>query len=103
MPQALIFVVVAFLFIGVLPLPYGYYMLLRFIACGAFIWATYISFERKNSILPWIFIILAIIFNPIIKIHFSKNIWAVIDFCSGLFFLIIKNQIQENSIKINSD
>jgi hypothetical protein len=96
MPKNFIFIVAAFLFIGALPLPYGYYMLLRFIACGAFIWATYISYERNNSILPWVFAILAILFNPIIKIHFSKEIWAMIDVCSGIFLLAIKTQIQEN-------
>ena len=103
MPKVVIFIVVVFLFIGALPLPYGFYMLLRIIACGAFIWATYISFERKGTILPWIFIILAVVFNPIFKIHFSKDIWTVIDFCSALFLLSVKNKIQEYPAGVSRD
>ena len=95
MPKPLIYIAAAFLFIGVLPLPYGYYMLLRFIACGVFAWAAYITFERNEDVLPWVFIILAIVFNPIIKIHFPKEIWSVVDFGSGLFLLINRKRIQE--------
>jgi hypothetical protein len=35
---------------------------------GVFAWAAYIAFERNEDILPWVFIVLAIIFNPILKI-----------------------------------
>ena len=69
------------LFIGVLPLPYGYYMLLRFVACAVFVWAAFITYENNEEVLPWVFGILAIVFNPIIKIHFPKELWAVIDLC----------------------
>jgi hypothetical protein len=96
MPVAPIYIVSAMLFIGVAPLPYGYYMLLRFVACGIFVWAAYISFERNENVLSWIFILLAIVFNPIIKIHFPKEMWAVIDFCSGLFLVLMRNKIQAN-------
>lgn len=96
MPKPLIYIAAGFLLIGVLPLPYGYYMLLRFIACGVFAWAAYIAFERNENILPWVFIVLAIVFNPILKIHFPKEMWAVIDFCSGIFLIFIRGKIQEN-------
>ncbi|SSC08304.1 hypothetical protein BTURTLESOX_2423 [bacterium endosymbiont of Bathymodiolus sp. 5 South] len=71
-------------------------MLLRFIACGVFAWAAYIAFERNEDILPWVFIVLAIIFNPILKIHFPKEMWVVIDFFSGIFLILIREKIQEN-------
>jgi hypothetical protein len=45
--------------------------------CGVFAWAAYIAFERNEDILPWVFIVLAIIFNPILKIHFPKEMWVV--------------------------
>ncbi|CAC9438335.1 DUF6804 family protein [bacterium endosymbiont of Bathymodiolus sp. 5 South] len=96
MPKPLIYIAAGFLLIGVFPLPYGYYMLLRFIACGVFAWAAYIAFERNEDILPWVFIVLAIIFNPILKIHFPKEMWVVIDFFSGIFLILIREKIQEN-------
>lgn len=95
MPKIVIYIAAGFLFIGALPLPYGYYMLLRFIACGVFGWAAYIAFDRNEEILPWILIILTIVFNPFVKIHFPKEIWAVIDLCSGVFLLSIRSKIEE--------
>ena len=95
-PKPVIYIASGFLFIGVLPSPYGYYMLLRFIACGTFAWAAYVSFKRNENILPWVFIVLTITFNPIIKIHLPKEIWAAIDLCSGLFLILIRSKIQEN-------
>jgi hypothetical protein len=93
MPKALIYITAGFLFVGVLPLPYGYYMLLRLIACGVFAWAAYIAFERKDDVLPWVFIVLAIVFNPIIKIHFPKEFWVALDIGSAIFILVVKPKI----------
>lgn len=95
MPKIVIYIAAGFLLLGVLPLPYGYYMLLRLIAFGAFAWAAYVTFEKNEVVLPWVFIILALIFNPIMQIHFPKGIWTIIDFCSGLFLVLIKGKIQE--------
>lgn len=96
MPKSVIYIAAGFLFVGVFPLPYGYYMLLRFIACAVFAWAAYITYEQNEDLLPWVFGILAIVFNPIIKIHFPKEVWAVVDFCSGVFLLLVSKKIQSN-------
>ena len=93
-PKPVIYIASGFLFVGVLSLPYGYYMLLRFVACGVFAWAAYVSFERNENILPWVFTILTVVFNPILKIHFPKEIWVGIDFFSGLFLILIRSKIQ---------
>ena len=95
MPKQLIYIAAGFLFIGVLPLPYGYYMLLRFIACGVFAWAAFITYKNNETTLPWVFAILAIVFNPILKIHFPKELWAIIDFGSGLFLVLMRDKIQD--------
>ena len=95
MPKQVIYLAVAFLFLAVLPLPYGYYTLLRLIACAVFAWAAYVTFENKESILPWIFIVLALLFNPIIKIYLAKETWAAIDLCSAIFLLIVSPKLQQ--------
>ena len=99
MPRVVIFIATGMLFIGVLPLPYGYYMLLRFVACGVFAWAAFITYEKNEEVLPWVFGILAVVFNPLIKIHFPKELWAVIDFCAGLFLLLISKKLLTNEQK----
>lgn len=78
---------IALLF-ALLPLPYGYYTLLRFVVCGASCWLAYKHYEAVGSH-AWtvIFIVLAVLFNPIIPIHFPRNVWAVIDaVCALLLF-----------------
>lgn len=95
MPVAVIYIGAAMLFIGAAPLPYGYYLLLRLVATGVFIWAAIVAYERKNDILPWVFGVLVILFNPIIKIHLPKEVWAVVDIAAGVLLLAAKRTIQE--------
>ncbi len=98
MPKQLIYIAAGFLFVGIFPLPYGYYMLLRLLACVVFAWAAYIAFERNEKYLTWILVILAIVFNPIFKIHFPKELWVVIDFVSGVFLVLIRGKVQGHDI-----
>lgn len=69
-------------------------MLLRLVATGAFSWAAFVAYERKNASLPWVFGILAVLFNPIIKIHLPKELWAIVDISSGILLLATKRTIQ---------
>ena len=94
MPIAVIYIAATLLFIGAAPLPYGYYMLLRLVATGVFIWAAFVAYERKHKSLPWVYGVLVVLFNPVIKIHLPKELWAVIDVGSGIFLLATKVTIQ---------
>ena len=85
MPSSVIYVAVVMLFLGAAPLPYGYYMLLRIVVTIVFIWSAYVSYVRKRKIIPWIFCLVAIVFNPLLKIYFSKEMWAVVDVAAGVF------------------
>ena len=97
MPVAVIYIAAAMLFIGAAPLPYGYYMLLRLVATGVFIWAALIAYERKNASLPWVYGVLALLFNPLIKIHLPKELWAVVDIGSGVLLLLTKSRIEQRT------
>ena len=94
MPKQVIYLAVGFLLLGVLPLPYGYYTLLRLIACAVFAWAAYVSFENKKALLPWVFIVLALLFNPVIEVYLSKELWAAIDLGSAIFLLIVSPKLR---------
>jgi hypothetical protein len=93
MPVAPIYIISALLFLGAVPLPYGYYMLLRIAACGFFIWAAVITYERQSQYLPWVFGLLALLFNPIVKIHLPKELWAAIDIASAIFILVVRQKL----------
>lgn len=95
MPKIVIYITAGFLFFGILPLPYGYYTLLRIIVCGVFAWAAYISYEKNQTMLPWVFVLLALIFNPIIKVYLPKEVWAIINLFSGLLLILVSKKIQE--------
>lgn len=85
------------LFLGAAPLPYGYYMLLRLVACGVFAFAAFIAFNRKHKVLPWVYGFMALVFNPIIKIHFPKEMWAVVDIASGILLFATAKAVKANA------
>lgn len=99
MPVAIIYISVSMLFLGVLTLPYGYYTLLRIVVFGVFFFAAFVSFDRKNKTLPWVYGLLALIFNPIIKIHLPKEFWIFIDIGAGALLLITAKSIQSKLSK----
>jgi hypothetical protein len=65
------------------------------VATGVFAWAGYVAYTKEDKILPWIFGLLAILFNPIIKIHLPKELWAVVDVACGVLLLAVKRKIEE--------
>lgn len=97
MPTAVIYICAAMLFVGAAPLPYGYYMLLRLVAFSVFAFAVYIAYEKKYKTLPWVYGFMALVFNPIIKIHFPKEIWAVVDIAAGILLLATAKSVKANA------
>lgn len=95
MPIAIIYIASSMLFIAAAPLPYGYYTLLRLVVTGVFIWAAIIAYDRRQQSLPWVYGVLAVLFNPLIKIHLPKEVWTVVDIGSGIFLLSTKSIIQQ--------
>jgi len=79
-------VAVIMLIVAVAPLPYGYYQFLRWIICGISIFVAYESYEWGKSWATWVFIPVAILFNPLFPIYLDKSTWRPIDiFCAFLF------------------
>lgn len=75
------------LFLGAAPLPYAYYSLLRSVACAVFALTAFTAFQRGSKTLPWLYGALALLFNPIVKVHLPKELWAGVDVGSGLLLL----------------
>lgn len=97
MPIAVIYICAAMLLVGAAPLPHGYYMLLRLVACGVFAFAAFVSFDRKHKILPWVFGLLALLFNPFIKVHLPKEVWAFVDVAAAILLLATAKAVKSNS------
>ena len=72
-------------------MPYWYYQLIRILGMVGFVYFTLLDNKDKVKVTPQLFVIAAIIMNPIIKISFDKDAWQSIDivFAIVLFLSII--------------
>jgi len=61
------------------PMPYGYYMLVRFVAMVAFGLLAYQYYTRHKLIAAIVFGVLALLFQPVYKIALGRVTWNVID------------------------
>lgn len=78
-------------------LPYGYYVLLRWIICASAAYLAYLSLEQKKEVFTWLFGLTALIFNPIIPLHLGKDLWVIIDFLAALLFGVSLFAIKKQS------
>ena len=79
--------VVVLSLIALLPMPYGYYTILRICVsiCGGL--TAYIYFNAgRRDICVWLCIAVAIIFNPIVPVHLNREVWSIFNvLVAGLF------------------
>ena len=76
------------LFLGILPMPYGYYQLLRWLICGVGAYGAYLSYEKKKIKWAWILGVIALIFNPFVRFYLSRGGWKIIDLIAGVAFCV---------------
>jgi hypothetical protein len=72
------------LIIAVLKMPYFYYQVLRWLitACSL------INLSKEsNQIYKLIFILIVIVFNPILPFYFGSILWKIIDFITAIWFI----------------
>lgn len=75
-------ITVVFLFVACAgeKLDYGFYQLLRFAVTILSSWnAVKVYKENQQSFWLFVFVAIAILFNPVIKITFERGIWQAID------------------------
>jgi len=92
-PHVLIYITSAMLFIAIAPLPYSYFTLLRIVVCSVFVLAFLVAYDRNYKNLIWVYALIAIIFNPFIKIHFDREIWMFIDVIASIIMIVTANKI----------
>lgn len=77
---------IIFLFLALLPLPYGYYILLRFLVCFGTIRELFIA-PSNNIDTTFILIAIAVLYNPIIKMPLGRPIWTIVNVLTALYFI----------------
>jgi hypothetical protein len=78
--------------------PYGYYVLLRFACCACFAFIAFRYYEAGKAGWIWIFTVLAILYNPFIRVHLSREIWSVANIATIIiaFASLFTKQEKEN-------
>jgi len=59
--------------------PYGYYVLLRWVCCGAFVFLATRAVGFGVHAWAWTFGIMAGVYNPILRIHLNRELWSVVN------------------------
>ena len=56
--------------------PYSFYTLLRWICSPVFAYSAVAAYERKRLPWAWIFGVLALLYNPIFRVHLDRSTWV---------------------------
>jgi hypothetical protein len=78
-----------------LPLPYGYYTLLRLVACGVFAAGAWVLADRGHQAAATGFVLAALLFNPVLPVHLERETWAVIDVLAAGALWAFRDQLGE--------
>lgn len=79
-------IVAIMLLVAAAPLPYGYFQFLRWAVCGVAIFIAVKSYAWKQTWAIWLFGAVAVLFNPILPIDLTREIWRPIDLAGALLF-----------------
>lgn len=78
--------------IGLLPLPYGYYVLLRLFLCGVSLY--FLTRPRGiRDVEKWALGGLVVLYNPIVPIELgSKLLWSIINVATVVWFWMLNQR-----------
>lgn len=82
--MALIAIAVAFF--PIYSLPYVYYQMLNWVVLGAALVTASHAHEYNRTVMMWVFIILAVIFNPVAPFYLNALQWHVFDLVAIFLF-----------------
>ena len=76
------------LFLCLLKMPYGFYQLVRFAALIGFAILAYSANKNDNQTEMIVYIVLALLFQPFVKIALGRQIWNILDVIIGIALLV---------------
>lgn len=68
--------------------PYGYYILLRVICCAVFAFLAFRAFALDKVNWIWILGVTAFIYNPVFRVHLTREIWSVVNIATILIAIV---------------
>jgi hypothetical protein len=78
--KVLVILSTVFVAMGILPLPYGFYMLLRITICLTAVVGLVRAREERRPSWLWIYGVLSVLYNPVLPVHLmAKSLWIMIN------------------------
>ena len=74
------------LFICLADMPYGYYQFVRFISCIIFAYFAYQENLNKSKLFL-VYVTLAVLFQPFVKISLGRELWNIVDVIVAVFLI----------------
>jgi hypothetical protein len=81
-------IVVAALLLALLRWPYSYYTILRWAVCIIAAYGAFRAFDAGGRTWAWIFVVLAVLFNPIAPVYFARRTWNLLDALAAIVLLL---------------
>ncbi len=77
------------LLLCILPMPYGFYMIVRLATTIIAGYLAYNYYKQKKQELFITFGIISVLFQPFIKFALGREVWLVVDIIVAIFLLIL--------------
>lgn len=77
------------LLICLMPMPYGYYILIRYISAIVFGVMAYDYYCQKQKKMYVVTLSLALLFQPLIKLPLGRDIWNLVDIVVAAFLIYL--------------
>lgn len=95
-------VLIVLLLLCLLQLPYGLYQLFRVIFTVGFVLLAIKANEDKKQTELTIYIVLAVLFQPLLKISLGREIWNILDIVVALGLIVNLFKTSKNETRANS-
>jgi hypothetical protein len=75
-------------FLCLLDMPYGFYQVVRLVALIGFAILAYQANQQRRQFEMYIYVGLALLFQPIFKIALGRDLWNVVDVIVGAWLIV---------------
>lgn len=90
-PKLIYYLCAALLVLALAPMPFGYYTFLRLVVTTVALISAFTFYKEDHVTWAWIFGLLGILFNPLIQVHLSRDIWMILDLLAAGLMLRASN------------
>lgn len=68
------------------PFPFAYFQIMNWVVAGAALLTAWQAHKQKNIFFAWVFVFIAVVFNPLAPIYLRSDIWQIADIAAAALF-----------------